>query len=249
MLDELGSPNTYNHYPTGWAVAFSTPFKMFKRYSYAGGTCDPLVIYWPKGIKARGEVRNQYHHVHRHRADDPGLLRDRVPGPSTASTQVPLPGRVDALHASTRRRADAEGDASTTPCSARAASGSTAGRRSPCTDRRPASATSTTTSGSCSTSTSTGRKSHNLADKHPEKLKEMIEALVRRGRQVRRAPAGRPPPVEILDDPRRSWSRRETRTSTSRARPRCRRRSRSTSAAARSRSSPRSTSRRGRARA
>ena len=37
---------------------------MFKRYSeYAGGTCDPLVISWPKGIKARGEVRNQYHHA------------------------------------------------------------------------------------------------------------------------------------------------------------------------------------------
>ena len=62
-LDDLGSPNTYNHYPTGWAAAFSTPFKMFKRYSYAGGTCDPLVIHWPKGIAARGEVRNQYHHV------------------------------------------------------------------------------------------------------------------------------------------------------------------------------------------
>jgi len=46
-----------------WATAFSTPFKMFKRYAnYAGGTCDPLVISWPKGIKARGEIRNQYHH-------------------------------------------------------------------------------------------------------------------------------------------------------------------------------------------
>jgi arylsulfatase A-like enzyme len=62
-LDDLGSPNTYNHYPNGWAAAFSTPFKMFKRYSYAGGTCDPLVIHWPDGIRARGEVRNQYHHV------------------------------------------------------------------------------------------------------------------------------------------------------------------------------------------
>ena len=62
-LDDLGSPNTYNHYPTGWAAAFSTPFKMFKRYSYAGGTCDPLVIHWPKGIAARGEIRHQYHHV------------------------------------------------------------------------------------------------------------------------------------------------------------------------------------------
>ena len=62
-LDVLGGPETYNHYPTGWAVAFSTPFQMFKRYSqYSGGTCDPLVISWPKGIKARGEIRHQYHH-------------------------------------------------------------------------------------------------------------------------------------------------------------------------------------------
>jgi arylsulfatase len=63
LYDKLGSPDTYNHFPTGWAVAFSTPFKMFKRYSeYSGGTCDPLIISWPKGIKARGEVRHQYHH-------------------------------------------------------------------------------------------------------------------------------------------------------------------------------------------
>ncbi|HWO14802.1 MAG TPA: sulfatase-like hydrolase/transferase, partial [Polyangiaceae bacterium] len=62
-LDKLGSADTYEHYPTGWAVAFSTPFQMFKRYSeYSGGTSAPLVISWPKGIKARGEIRNQYHH-------------------------------------------------------------------------------------------------------------------------------------------------------------------------------------------
>jgi arylsulfatase len=63
LIDVLGGPDTYEHYPTGWAVAFSTPYQMFKRYSqYAGGTCDPLVISWPKGIKAKGEVRSQYHH-------------------------------------------------------------------------------------------------------------------------------------------------------------------------------------------
>jgi arylsulfatase len=62
-LDILGGPDTYEHFPTGWAAAFSTPFKMFKRYgNYSGGTCDPLVICWPKGIKAKGEIRNQYHH-------------------------------------------------------------------------------------------------------------------------------------------------------------------------------------------
>jgi arylsulfatase len=64
LINELGGPNTYEHYPTGWAAAFSAPFKMFKRYSnYSGGTSDPLVITWPKGIKARGEIRNQYHHA------------------------------------------------------------------------------------------------------------------------------------------------------------------------------------------
>ncbi|MCT1396391.1 arylsulfatase [Microbacterium sp. p3-SID338] len=63
MIDTLGSADTYNHYPTGWAAAFSTPFPMFKRYSqYSGGTCDPMVVHWPKGIAAKGELRHQYHH-------------------------------------------------------------------------------------------------------------------------------------------------------------------------------------------
>ena len=62
-IDVLGSPDTYEHFPTGWAMATSAPFRMFKRYSnFAGGTVDPLVISWPKGIKARGEIRHQYHH-------------------------------------------------------------------------------------------------------------------------------------------------------------------------------------------
>ena len=63
LIDQLGGPDAYNHYPTGWAVGFSTPFRMFKRYSqYQGGICDPLVIHWPAGITAKGEVRQQYHH-------------------------------------------------------------------------------------------------------------------------------------------------------------------------------------------
>lgn len=63
MIDELGSSKTYNHYPNGWAMAFNTPFKMWKRYSYNGGICDPLIIAWPKGMEARGEIRHQYHHA------------------------------------------------------------------------------------------------------------------------------------------------------------------------------------------
>jgi arylsulfatase A-like enzyme len=63
LLDDLGSPKTYNHYPNGWAMAFNTPFKMWKRYEFNGGTADPCVISWPAGIKARGEIRDQYHHA------------------------------------------------------------------------------------------------------------------------------------------------------------------------------------------
>ncbi len=63
-LDELGSTRTYNHYPTGWAWAFNTPFKLWKRYAnYEGGTADPLIVSWPSGLDARGELRRQYNHA------------------------------------------------------------------------------------------------------------------------------------------------------------------------------------------
>ena len=63
-LDQLGSTGTYNHYPTGWAWAFNTPFKMWKRYAnYEGGTADPLIVSWPAGIEATGEIRRQYNHA------------------------------------------------------------------------------------------------------------------------------------------------------------------------------------------
>jgi arylsulfatase A-like enzyme len=63
LLDDLGSPRTYNHYPNGWAMAFNTPFKMWKRYEFNGGTSDACILSWPAGMKARGELRGQYHHA------------------------------------------------------------------------------------------------------------------------------------------------------------------------------------------
>ena len=63
LLEELGSPKTYNHYPNGWAMAFNTPFKMWKRYEFNGGTSDPCIISWPAGIKSKAEIRDQYHHA------------------------------------------------------------------------------------------------------------------------------------------------------------------------------------------
>jgi arylsulfatase A-like enzyme len=62
-LEELGSPATYNHYPTGWAWAFNTPFKLWKRYSnFEGGTADPMIVSWPKQITSTG-LRRQYVHA------------------------------------------------------------------------------------------------------------------------------------------------------------------------------------------
>jgi hypothetical protein len=92
MIDELGGPKTYNHYPTGWAMAFNTPFKMWKRYSHNGGTCDPCIVSWPAGIKARGEIRDQYHHA----TDIVPTLLDclQVDEPETVRgvTQIPVQG-------------------------------------------------------------------------------------------------------------------------------------------------------------
>jgi arylsulfatase A-like enzyme len=63
-LDELGTPASYNHYCSGWAWAFDTPFPYWKRYAgYEGGTADMCVVSWPEGISARGEVRDQYVHA------------------------------------------------------------------------------------------------------------------------------------------------------------------------------------------
>jgi len=62
--DELGGPKTYGHYAAGWAVAGDTPFTWTKQVASSyGGTRNGMVIHWPKGIKGKGEVRAQWHHV------------------------------------------------------------------------------------------------------------------------------------------------------------------------------------------
>jgi arylsulfatase len=63
-LGEWGGPTTFPHMAAGWAVAGCTPFEWTKQVaSNFGGTRNPLVIHWPKGIKAKGEIRTQWHHV------------------------------------------------------------------------------------------------------------------------------------------------------------------------------------------
>lgn len=63
-IDKIGTPEGYNQYPTGWAWAFNTPYKLFKRFSTNGGTADPAIIAWRREMRqVAGQVRDQYHHV------------------------------------------------------------------------------------------------------------------------------------------------------------------------------------------
>jgi len=62
-LADWGRWNTCPHYHAGWAMAGNTPFPYFKQSSHRGGQADPLIVSWPKGIKSKGEIRMQYHHI------------------------------------------------------------------------------------------------------------------------------------------------------------------------------------------
>jgi arylsulfatase A-like enzyme len=63
-LDTIGGPEAWAHYPVGWALAMDTPYQWSKQVaSHLGGTRNGLVVHWPDGISAKGEVRHQWHHV------------------------------------------------------------------------------------------------------------------------------------------------------------------------------------------
>ncbi|MEX2159404.1 MAG: arylsulfatase [Dehalococcoidia bacterium] len=62
-IDEIGGPYTHNNYPWGWTVAGNTPFRRWKREVHEGGVADPLIVHWPRGLDAKGELRRQYVHA------------------------------------------------------------------------------------------------------------------------------------------------------------------------------------------
>ncbi len=86
LLDELGGTKTYNHYPNGWAMAFNTPFKMWKRYEFNGGTSDPCIISWPAGIEGPRRDPRPVPPRDRPRPDDPGRARRRAAGGRSRAT-------------------------------------------------------------------------------------------------------------------------------------------------------------------
>ncbi len=63
-IDAFGTPAAYNHYAVGWAHAMDTPYQWTKQVaSHWGGTRNGTIVRWPKRIKAKGEIRSQFHHV------------------------------------------------------------------------------------------------------------------------------------------------------------------------------------------
>ncbi len=63
-IDDFGTPDAYNHYAVGWAHAMDTPYQWTKQVaSHWGGTRNGTIVHWPNGIKAKGEIRSQFHHV------------------------------------------------------------------------------------------------------------------------------------------------------------------------------------------
>ncbi|NEX94457.1 arylsulfatase [Caulobacter sp. 17J65-9] len=200
-LDKLGSPDTYNHYPTGWAAAFSTPFRMFKRYTYQGGIADPMIISWPKGIKAKGQVRSQYHHV----TDVVPTILDccgiEFPDMVQGYPQVPQPG-VSMRYSFDDAKAPTQ-KVSQYYCML--------GTRAIWSQGWKAVAVHSPTSGKGHFDKDKWQLFHSevdpaevtdLADKHPEKLKELVEMWFREAGKYDVLPLDDRLPVEILSDPR-----------------------------------------------
>jgi arylsulfatase A-like enzyme len=94
LLDKWGGPETYPHMAAGWAVAFDSPFGWMKQVpSDFGGTRNGMVVTWPKGIKARNELRTQFGHVI---YIAPTVLQAAsLPEPKVVNgvTQVPMAGK------------------------------------------------------------------------------------------------------------------------------------------------------------
>ena len=202
-IDELGGPTTFNHYPWGWTWAGNTPFRRWKRETYRGGTSDPFLVHWPAGIKARGEIRDQYAHIidmvptvldalgRRAAGHDP--RRDAVADPrrqlrctpSTTPTAATL-HRTQYFEMFGHRAIDHDGWRAVCPWPG--PSFAEAGRPVRHADhRRDARPTSTPTGWELYHVAEDPAETRNLADEHRDKLIELISLWYVAGRQVRRA--------------------------------------------------------------
>ncbi len=92
-LDDIGGPHSHSNYPWGWAQAGNSPLRWYKQNTYGGGVRDPLVVHWPAGIGARGEVRHQFCHAVDIAATVLDIAGAPVPDVVAGVEQIPLHGR------------------------------------------------------------------------------------------------------------------------------------------------------------
>ena len=92
LIDEIGGPGAQANYPWGWAQVSNTPFKRYKQNTHEGGVRDPLIIHWPAGMAARGETREQFHHVIDITPTILSLLEITAPAVYRGVAQMPLHG-------------------------------------------------------------------------------------------------------------------------------------------------------------
>ena len=225
MLDELGGTKTYNHYPNGWAMAFNTPFKMWKRYEFNGGTADPCIISWPSATTGQGELRHQYHHA----IDIVPTILDALGVEPPETIKGHVQSRFDGV--SMRYSLD---DASA-PSARRTQFYSMLGSRGIWHDGWKAVTTHPTISGWSHFNddtwelyhTDTDRAElHDLAAEHPDKLRELVNLWFAEAGQNEAFPLDDRSALEIMITPRPQLASPATGTPTSPAPPRCPRRRR-----------------------
>ena len=201
LIDEIGGPKHFNHYPWGWTWAGNTPFRRWKRETYRGGVSDPFIVSWPSKIRAKGEIRTQYAHIidmvptvlDRPRHRTARLDQGHHPGPDARRELRP--------HLRRPGRAEQVGPRSTSRCSATEPSTTTAGeqyvrgqaRRSP---KRAWGSATRSPAERLSELDATGwelyhvaedfAENHNVAARAPRPADRDDRHVVRRGRQVRR---------------------------------------------------------------
>ena len=183
QIDDLGGPKTYNHYPNGWAMAFNTPFKMWKRYEFNGGTSDPCIISLA-GRHRRRAARSATSTTTRSTScrRSSTCSASRRPRRSRATPRAPFDGVSMRYSFDDAVRAVGAEDAVLRDARLARRSGTRAGRRSPRTRRSPAGATSTTTSGSSTTPTSTAPSSTTSRREQPGQAAGAGQHLVLGGR-------------------------------------------------------------------
>lgn len=109
LSGRMGSEDTFNHYPIGWAQASNTPLRWYKTHTHGGGVRAPLILNWPSGIRQSG-MRTQFHHVADIAPTVLEILGVRAPDVYRGVPQIPVDGTsmrytLDDARASSRKPA------------------------------------------------------------------------------------------------------------------------------------------------